>query len=121
MARLARAVFPGVPHHVTQRGNGGQQTFFNDADYELYRDLLAEHAAAARVEAWSWVLMPNHVHRVLVPGEADALRAMFPTSIAAMPAMCMRGCAAPGTSGRAGSAAWPWTRPTSARPCAMWR
>lgn len=32
MARLARAVFPGIPHHVTQRGNGRQQTFFSDRD-----------------------------------------------------------------------------------------
>ena len=77
MARLARAVFPGVPHHVTQRGNGRQQTFFSDADYRLYRDLLAEHAAAAGVAVWSWVLMPNHVHLILVPSEPDALRAML--------------------------------------------
>jgi putative transposase len=39
MARLARAVFPGLPHHVTQRGNGRQQTFFDDSDYALYRGL----------------------------------------------------------------------------------
>lgn len=74
MARLARAVFPGVPHHITQRGNGRQQTFFRDADYALYRDLLAEAAAAAGVEVWSWVLMPNHVHLILVPPEPDSLR-----------------------------------------------
>lgn len=74
MARLARAVFPGVPHHVTQRGNGRAQTFFSEADYQLYRDLLAEHAAAAGVEVWSWVLMPNHVHLILVPPDEDALR-----------------------------------------------
>ena len=74
MARLARAIFPGHPHHVTQRGNGRAQTFFNDADYALYRDLLAEHCAAAGVEIWSWVLMPNHVHLILVPGDADGLR-----------------------------------------------
>lgn len=74
MARLARAVFPGVPHHVTQRGNGRAQTFFTDGDYRLYRDLLAEHAAEAGVEVWSWVLMPNHVHLILVPPDADALR-----------------------------------------------
>lgn len=61
MARLARAVFAGLPHHVTQRGNGRQQTFFNDADYRHYRDLLAEHCAEAAVEVWAWVLMPNHV------------------------------------------------------------
>ncbi len=28
MARLARLVIPGMPHHVTQRGNRRQQTFF---------------------------------------------------------------------------------------------
>ena len=74
MARLARAVFPGLPHHVTQRGNGRQQTFHNDADYRLYRDLLAEHCASAGVEIWSWVLMPNHVHLILVPDDEDGLR-----------------------------------------------
>ncbi|OWJ64174.1 transposase [Inquilinus limosus] len=74
MARLARAVFPGLPHHVTQRGNGRGQTFFCDADYALYRDLLAHHCAAAEVEVWSWVLMPNHVHLVLVPSDPDGLR-----------------------------------------------
>ena len=74
MARLARAVFAGVPHHVTQRGNGRQQTFFRDEDYALYRDLLAEHAAAADVEVWSWVLMPNHVHLIMTPSDPDGLR-----------------------------------------------
>jgi putative transposase len=74
MARLARAVFPGLPHHVTQRGNGRARTFFLDSDYALYRDLLREHCAAARVAIWSWALMPNHVHLVLVPSEPDGLR-----------------------------------------------
>jgi len=74
MARLARAIFPGHPHHVTQRGNGRAQTFFGDEDYALYRDLVGEHCAAAGVEIWSWVLMPNHVHLILVPGDRDGLR-----------------------------------------------
>lgn len=42
MARLARLVLPGVPHHVTQRGNGRQQTFFGDDDYRAYCDLRAD-------------------------------------------------------------------------------
>ena len=62
MARLARAVFADLPHHVTQRGNGRAQTFFCAADYALYRDPLAEHCLAAGVGIWAWVLMPNHVH-----------------------------------------------------------
>lgn len=75
MARLARFIIPGIPHHVTQRGNGRQQTFFSNKDYALYRDLLQEHAAANGVAVWSWVLMPNHVHMILVPDAEDSLRA----------------------------------------------
>jgi putative transposase len=74
MARLARVVIPGHPHHVTQRGNGGARTFFGDQDYVLYRDLLAEHCHAAAVEVWAWCLMPNHVHLILVPSDEDGLR-----------------------------------------------
>ena len=59
MARMARAVFPGIPHHVTQRGNGRAQTFFCDDDYRLYRDLLSTQAKVHGVEVWSWVLMPT--------------------------------------------------------------
>ena len=33
MARLARVVVPGMPHHVTQRGNRRQPTFFGGEDY----------------------------------------------------------------------------------------
>ena len=74
MARLARVVIPGLPHHVTQRGNGRAKTFFGDDDYALYRDLLASHCRAAGVEVWGWCLMPNHVHLILVPSDADGLR-----------------------------------------------
>ncbi|WKA31300.1 transposase [Bradyrhizobium roseum] len=74
MARLARVVIPGLPHHVTQRGNGGARTFFGDDDFACYRDLLAEACRAADVEVWAWCLMPNHVHLILVPSDADGLR-----------------------------------------------
>jgi REP element-mobilizing transposase RayT len=74
MARLAGVVIPGLPHHVTQRGNGRARTFFGDDDYALYRDLLAASCRAADVEIWAWCLMPNHVHLILVPSEADGLR-----------------------------------------------
>jgi putative transposase len=74
MARLARVVVPGHPHHVTQRGNGRARIFFGDLDYALYRDLLAAHCSAAGVEVWAWCLMPNHVHLILVPSDPDGLR-----------------------------------------------
>lgn len=74
MARLARVVVAGTPHHVTQRGNGGAKVFFSDADYELYLQLLREALAAARVVCLAYVLMPNHVHLILVPKDEDGLR-----------------------------------------------
>jgi len=35
MARIAKAVAPGMPHHITQGGDQRQQTFFCDEDYHL--------------------------------------------------------------------------------------
>ena len=80
MARLARLVIPGIPHHITQRGNGRAQTFFGELDYRLYLELLAKHCRAAEVSVWAWVLMPNHVHLILTPRDSDGLRrALAPT------------------------------------------
>jgi putative transposase len=42
MARLARLVVPGHPHHVTQRGNRRLETFFGDDDCRSYLSLLTE-------------------------------------------------------------------------------
>jgi putative transposase len=75
MARLARVVAPGIPHHVTQRGNRRQQVFFNDDDYVTYRALLAEGCRAAGVAVWAYCLMPDHVHLILTPSDRDGLRA----------------------------------------------
>jgi putative transposase len=75
MARLARVVAAGLPHHVTQRGNRRQQVFFGDADYAAYRRLLAEACRAAEVAVWAYCLMPNHVHLILGPSNEDGLRA----------------------------------------------
>jgi putative transposase len=74
MARFARVVAPGVPHHVTQRGNRRLETFFGEADYRAYIALLAEYCAKAGVAVWAYCLMPNHVHLILVPEDEDGLR-----------------------------------------------
>ena len=49
-------VVPGCPHHVTQWGNRRGQTFFEDGDYQLYKDLLRE---AARKAGGDLVLLPD--------------------------------------------------------------
>jgi putative transposase len=73
MARLARVVAPGYPHHVTQRGNRRQSTFFEKTDYQFYLDLLAEWCPKHGVRIWAYCLMPNHVHLVAVPSEEQGL------------------------------------------------
>src|SRR4051812_33897318 len=78
MARIARVVVPGAPHHVTQRGNRREATFFSEADYRLYRDLLGAAATKANTEIWAYCLMPNHVHGVVVPCDEDGLRRAAP-------------------------------------------
>jgi len=73
MARIARVVAPGYPHHITQRGNRRQPTFFCDEDYLAYLDLIAEWCHKFRVEIWAWCLMPNHVHLIAVPQTEEGL------------------------------------------------
>lgn len=73
MMRRARIIVPGLPHHVTQRGNRREAIFFEDGDQEIYRDLLGEQLDKARVQAWAYCLMPNHVHLILTPSTADGL------------------------------------------------
>ena len=75
MARIARIVVPGHPHHVTQRGNRRLEVFFGADDYRAYRRLFGEYCARAGVAVWAYCLMPNHVHLILTPEHPDALRA----------------------------------------------
>ncbi len=73
MARMARAVAPGFPHHITQRGNRRQPTFFSDQDFEAYLALMSEWCLKYNVEIWAYCLMPNHIHLIAVPETRDGL------------------------------------------------
>lgn len=73
MARIARVIAPGFPHHITQRGNRRQQTFFCDDDYRAYLELMAHWCRKCGVEVWAWCLMPNHVHIIAVPQQEQSL------------------------------------------------
>jgi putative transposase len=71
---LARVVIPGAPHHVTQRGNRRQPTFFRDDDYTAYLDLMGHWCRERSVQVWAYCLMPNHVHLIAVPKTEGGLR-----------------------------------------------
>ncbi len=71
MARIARVVAVGFPHHVIQRGNRRQPTFFNEEDYTAYLELMAHWCEKRQVEIWAYCLMTNHVHLIAVPIQTE--------------------------------------------------
>lgn len=73
MGRIARIVVPGCPHHVTQRGNRRQKTFFGPEDFQLYKRLIADWCSRKEVKIWAYCLMPNHVHLILQPTTSASL------------------------------------------------
>ena len=73
MPRTARIVVPGVPYHVTQRGNNRQDVFFVDDDRRVYLELLADYTSRFGLDILSYCLMSNHVHFVAVPEKENSL------------------------------------------------
>jgi putative transposase len=61
-------------HHITQRGNRRQHTFFCDEDYHIYLELMGQWCGAHSVEILAYCMMPNHVPLIAVPQSADGLR-----------------------------------------------
>lgn len=43
MSRIARVVVPGLPYHVTHRGNRRSAIFFSQQNREIYLGLLEQH------------------------------------------------------------------------------
>ena len=74
MPRIARVVAPCMPHHITQRGNRRQKTFFSEMDYRKYLELMSESCSPHGVHIWAYCLMPNHVHLIAVPENEVGLR-----------------------------------------------
>jgi putative transposase len=77
MPRLARIVVPGMPHHVTHRGNRKCVLFWDDADRKTYLRIVLDQLVKVGLRIWAYALMTNHVHFVAVPGEADSLGRFF--------------------------------------------
>ncbi len=77
MARLARVVAPGLPHHIVQRGNRRLDVFFNDRDRSIYLALLKAACQRFGVQVWAYCLMRNHIHLIAIPAQTDSLARCF--------------------------------------------
>jgi len=74
MPRIARTVFGGLPHHITQRGNRREDVFFTDEDRQFYLRYLEKYCQIHGVKVLAYCLMTNHVHLILVPEKEDSLQ-----------------------------------------------
>jgi len=73
MARFARVIAVGVPHHITQRGNARRFVLEGDADRSVYLDLLRQSVELHGIGLIGYCLMSNHIHLVAIPRKADVL------------------------------------------------
>ncbi len=73
MARIARVVATGLPHHITQRGTNRQPVFTTDRSREVYLALLREHSRRHHLRILAYCLMTNHIHLVAIPEQEDSL------------------------------------------------
>jgi putative transposase len=46
VGRIARVIIPGIPHHITQRGNHREAVFFADEDLGFTSPLLPRTLSA---------------------------------------------------------------------------
>lgn len=74
MPRVARSVFPNIPHHITQRGNRQEDVFFNDDDRFIYLEWLMFYCEKYDVAVLAYCLMTNHIHLILTPHSKDGLQ-----------------------------------------------
>jgi putative transposase len=81
MSRLARIVFPGFPHHITQRGVRRHDVFHDRKDRVEFMALLAKHTKRFCLEIWAYCLMTNHLHLVAVPVSKEAFSAAMRDSL----------------------------------------
>ncbi len=80
MTRIARVVAVGLPHHVTQRGNYGQDVFRDDSDRKRYLSWIQEYSDRYGLSILVYCLMRNHVHFIAVPNSEDSLAKTFNTT-----------------------------------------
>ncbi len=72
MSRRPRVIVPGFPHHVTHRGNRHAPVFRDEGDRRFYLSKLALYSERHGIRLYSYSLMTNHVHHVLVPPTTKA-------------------------------------------------
>jgi REP-associated tyrosine transposase len=77
MSRKPRFILPGIPQHVIQRGNNREPCFYAEQDYWRYLHDLKEAATHNQAAIHAYVLMTNHVHMLVTPGQPYSITHMM--------------------------------------------
>jgi putative transposase len=73
MPRVERGLADSFVYHVINRGNGRQEVFHKNKDYEAFINLMKHAKERYSVKIFSYCLMPNHFHMVVMPDRGEDL------------------------------------------------
>lgn len=73
MPRIERGLADNSIYHVINRGNGRQEIFHKDKDYEAFINVIKEAKGRYPVRVFGYCLMPNHLHMVVMPEHGKEL------------------------------------------------
>jgi putative transposase len=73
MPRIKRGLADNIIYHVINRGNGRQEVFHKNKDYEAFMKLIAEAKEHYNVKLYGYCLMPNHFHMIVKPDRGEEL------------------------------------------------
>ncbi|HAM36615.1 MAG TPA: hypothetical protein DEB40_01195 [Elusimicrobia bacterium] len=71
MGRPPRISFPGAIYHAMARGNAQQKIFLCPGDWTYFLDILAHSKTLRNFKLHAYCLMPNHIHLLVEPIEAN--------------------------------------------------
>ena len=73
MPRIVRGLGDDIVYHVINRGNGKQEVFHKEKDYEAFMKLIKEAKERYPVKVYGYCLMPNHFHMAVRPEKGEEL------------------------------------------------
>lgn len=73
MPRIERGLADNIIYHVINRGNGRQEVFHKERDYNAFLKLIKEAKRRYSVKLFAYCLMPNHFHMVVKPDRGEEL------------------------------------------------
>jgi putative transposase len=73
MPRRPREIIPGIPYHVTHRGNHRDAILATEAERAMYVSIMARWQEDSGILIAAFVIMPNHVHFIVVAPTEEAI------------------------------------------------